>query len=129
VRPRLLALALLAGCYQAELPACQVRCSDESHTCPAGMVCGADDLCHPTGQEDMCQGGPDGELADGRGGDPDAGGGQDAFTLDGFMLQDTLTSGDASEDPCFGLCTGGTVCTAPCNCCCQPTNTMCCLQC
>ena len=127
MRPWLL-LALLAGCYQVDLAACVVRCADESHACPAGLTCGSDDYCHPAGETGVCQPGPDGAVL------VDASE-QDAPILDAELVHDGLVPIDAIEipdapdDPCFGLCSIDQVCMAPCNCCCDPSNSLCCTQC
>ena len=90
------------------------------------MLCGTDDYCHPSGVGDVCVPGPDGAVA--VDGPADAIGGPDGSSSDSLTAIDgSISTFDA--DPCGGFCSGGDICWAPCNCCCEPSNTLCCTQC
>jgi len=62
---RLAALAVLVAiagalgvavpaCFNPDHPACAFTCIDPPHTCPAGYVCGADNLCHDPNNPGFC---------------------------------------------------------------------------
>ena len=48
-----LVLLVLAGCYQADLAPCTVRCR-LTFDCPSGMACGDDKFCHVNTNEAAC---------------------------------------------------------------------------
>ena len=48
-----LALAL-PGCFHPDKPACAFSCAVAPHTCPAGFVCGLDELCHDPRSTGVC---------------------------------------------------------------------------
>ena len=47
------AVLLLAGCYDPNLPACEVTCGEGS-PCPDGLTCKTDGYCHASGDTETC---------------------------------------------------------------------------
>jgi hypothetical protein len=48
------AAAGVGGCFNPDKPACAFSCAEAPHTCPAGFVCGADNLCHDPTSTGAC---------------------------------------------------------------------------
>jgi len=47
-------LAMAAGCFKPDRPACAFSCATPPHTCPQGFVCGEDNLCHDPNSAGVC---------------------------------------------------------------------------
>lgn len=51
----LAAAAGVGGCFGPDKPACAFSCAEAPHTCPAGFVCGPDNLCHDPTSTGTCR--------------------------------------------------------------------------